>query len=192
MKKGIYLGKHGKIYGPFSGEEFEKFHETGKIYEFTWIWDESLNNWKSLDPAPTKKPPIYVDQVKAEKQKDNVVSLSAEKALKDFDSENSSSEVKTTTSIEASGYQALCHNFRFAVSGEVSSMTETSCELKIELSAGRVFPKNTDLLLNIYDPSSGKSVNVKAKLIDSVREGNNWLYHMRWQTRPDFEAPTAI
>ena len=188
MRAGIFLGRLGKIYGPYSKQEFERFHESGKIYEFTWIWDDTNNGWKSLDPAPSFVPPSLEEkevhaEIEEDQEHENVLPISAGSV---------SAKKIPGRRITNSGYQALCHNFRYAVSGEVNSMTETSCELKIDLESGKTFPKNTNLLLNIYDPKTGKTVNVKARLIDSVREGNGWLYHMRWDSRPEFEKKRSI
>lgn len=51
-----YLARLGKISGPFSAQEFRSLQETGQIDQYRWIWDESKQVWKALDPAPTSKP----------------------------------------------------------------------------------------------------------------------------------------
>jgi hypothetical protein len=48
----IYLGKSGKSYGPFSDAEYQKLLSDGKLFEYSYQWDEGKKSWRALDPAP--------------------------------------------------------------------------------------------------------------------------------------------
>ena len=50
----IYLGKSGKIYGPYSQREVETLVSQGAA--FTWIWDHSGSAWQPIEAAPASAP----------------------------------------------------------------------------------------------------------------------------------------
>lgn len=56
MKREFYLGRLGKIHGPFSEQELEKYEASGKILEFSWVWDSSEKIWLPIDPPPSTQP----------------------------------------------------------------------------------------------------------------------------------------
>jgi len=47
-----YLGKSGKVHGPFSGEKIAAMRANGELDRYHWIWDEGLSQWKPLELAP--------------------------------------------------------------------------------------------------------------------------------------------
>jgi len=56
MKKGIYLAKSGKIFGPFTQKDVDDLHSSGQIQTYSWMWKEEKNQWQALDPAPSHSP----------------------------------------------------------------------------------------------------------------------------------------
>jgi hypothetical protein len=50
----IYLGRDGKVFGPYSAAKLEEFRLTGEIRTFTYQWDESAEQWRNLDPLPPR------------------------------------------------------------------------------------------------------------------------------------------
>ncbi len=53
---GVYLGKSGKIYGPYERVEFDQLVSDGKLGEYHWIWDTRASQWKPTEPPPP--PPV--------------------------------------------------------------------------------------------------------------------------------------
>lgn len=51
-QKPIFLGKRGAITGPISVKELENLKLSGKIDDFTYIWDWETTAWRALDPLP--------------------------------------------------------------------------------------------------------------------------------------------
>ena len=52
----IYLARRGKIYGPYTTQEYESLCSRGESEGFSWIWDVSREQWRALDPAPSGHP----------------------------------------------------------------------------------------------------------------------------------------
>lgn len=50
----IYLGKAGKIYGPYSEKKVDELRMTGELLQFSYIWDEGKDDWLILDQKPPK------------------------------------------------------------------------------------------------------------------------------------------
>ncbi len=87
----------------------------------------------------------------------------------------------------------VCHDFRSIVTGHLRAIDGTGCELVSSLDTpGPVFPQKIDVFLNLFDETSGESVNVRARLTAAVRRDGRWLYRIRWQQVPAFlERPQA-
>lgn len=49
-----YLGKHGKVFGPFPMEKIEQMRLSGELFEYTYLWEEGGGEWKNIDPMPPK------------------------------------------------------------------------------------------------------------------------------------------
>ena len=50
--KKIYLGRKGKVFGPFSQPELESFRLSGEISYYRYIWDDASESWSPLEPPP--------------------------------------------------------------------------------------------------------------------------------------------
>ena len=60
MRKGIFLGKEGKTFGPFQPDEYNRMFAEGKLSEYSWIWDSKAEAWKPIEAPPA--PPSLVAQ----------------------------------------------------------------------------------------------------------------------------------
>ena len=164
----IYLCKQGKTFGPYSQKEIDQFHETGEILEFNWIWDEEKDDWKAIAPPPPKpgKHP----------------SLSSSQ---NFDTSSRPKQSQDVQNTDIHGIRVICHNHQIAISCDIKSMTETGCRLASkESSTSPSLSEKAPVLLNLFNPDSGKSVNVKAKVLKVFRELNQWEYQIRWDRCP--------
>lgn len=52
----IWLGKSGKIFGPYSEKQYEALQTEGRLSDYTWIWDEKKQAWSPLETPPP--PPV--------------------------------------------------------------------------------------------------------------------------------------
>ncbi len=48
----IYLGRSGKISGPFSESEFDELIASGEIENFRWVWEPRTSQWKPIELPP--------------------------------------------------------------------------------------------------------------------------------------------
>lgn len=81
----------------------------------------------------------------------------------------------------------VCHDFRSVITGVIHEITETGCELISSLqTTGPVFPQKTQVLLNVLDEKTGRSVNVQARLTAARRQDGQWAYRIRWKGCPEF------
>jgi hypothetical protein len=90
------------------------------------------------------------------------------------------------------GVPVICHDFRSIVSGRIREITDTGCELVSGVdTSGPIFPQKAQVLLNLLDEKSGKSVNVQARLTAAQRIEGQWVYRIRWSVKPEFLAKAA-
>jgi len=155
-----YLGKQGKTYGPFSQRDFDELLSSGKIDEYFWLWDFKAKSWKPLEAPP---PPI----VEGENGQISVVPISNELALPN------------------AGFQAICHDFHHAISGELARITQGGCDLIAPFNqGGSPFGENSQIFINLFESQTGKSIQVKAKLARVSHGKSGWRYSFRWAELP--------
>jgi hypothetical protein len=51
-KEQIFLGKNGKIFGPYHQRDYDQMLSNGSLMNFTWIWDWKASNWQLLEMPP--------------------------------------------------------------------------------------------------------------------------------------------
>lgn len=84
-------------------------------------------------------------------------------------------------------FQAICHNHEQIVNGFIQDITELGCELISAVqSPAPLFPKRTNVHLNLLNEKTGESINLKAKLTAVWRKDGTWAYRIRWNTLPEF------
>jgi hypothetical protein len=159
---GVYLARLGKVHGPFTENEIENLISSGKMEQYTWIWDTKTSKWKALDPAPA---PLL---------------LSENTPL------NEGSAPSTALSAtDARTIRAICHDFQSLVSGSLTQITETGCELlSTDLCGSPQFTLQSRLILNLLNEKTGQAMNVKAKLLRVSRLKGAWSYQLRWDHCP--------
>lgn len=52
--KVFYLGKNGRVFGPYPMEKLDELRLNGQLLNFTYIWDENNGEWQNIDPMPPK------------------------------------------------------------------------------------------------------------------------------------------
>lgn len=165
MKNRYYLGKLGQVHGPFSQEQFDQMLTSGKINDFSWLWDFSAKSWKPLDPAP---PALEENQTQP------VAPVAAISPLKRV------REIKPVL-----GVHAICHNQKSAVSGELFNLSSGGCEFLASEANPEFSPgENASVYLHLYESQSGKAIQVKAKISQVVPTSLGWRYLFSWQQLP--------
>lgn len=48
----MYLGKGGRVFGPFSEQEMEDLKLSAEIENYTYLWDDASGQWFNIDPLP--------------------------------------------------------------------------------------------------------------------------------------------
>src|SRR4051812_11438678 len=96
-KKQIFLGKAGKVYGPYRQEEYDQLFASGELSNYTWIWDWNKGAWKTIELPP----PAPISMAKGT-NRDN--------SLPDW-----------------SNLQVLCFNRVKVLSGKLKMVTESGC-----------------------------------------------------------------
>ncbi len=82
---------------------------------------------------------------------------------------------------------AICHDYKSIVSGRIREISENGCELVSSVQTpGPVFPQKTQVLLNLLDEKTGRSVNIQARLTRAQRCEGTWIYRIRWKALPEF------
>lgn len=50
----FFLGARGQVFGPFTADAISEMKSSGKISQYTYIWDEKEEAWTNLDPQPPR------------------------------------------------------------------------------------------------------------------------------------------
>lgn len=166
-----YLAKGGKTFGPFSEEQLRELRSSGAINGYSWIWNASRQAWDSLDPAPAGAP------VEAE-------ALDAPSAPKPAPKPARQAPVETYSKL----IEAVCHDSHHLVTGMLRSMTDSGCELVSRDEEGPVFNRRAPVVLNLLDPRTGKTMNVRARLSQAARKEGRWTYRLQWDQCPEIIA----
>lgn len=154
-KNEIYLAKDEKLFGPYTQTEFKKMQSTGVDRQYSWVWSPNRDQWEPIDPMPPR-----LEQLLAKVQKNS--------------------------QLEASGIEVICHNRHQLVSGRLTRVTESGAKMQSpKKSATPAINPNNQVILNLLDPESGKTVNVRALLaqVERNRDGS-WSYDLRWEQVP--------
>ena len=169
MKYQIFLGKSGKITGPFNDDEISKMRSNGTIATYTWLWDTRSPGWNTLDPPPP--PPAGVDVP--------IAPLAGIAPLMQLIP--SVKEIPDPVSIEA-----MCYDFRNVLAGKLCHVSEVGCELVGgDHRPLPVFSSNASVYLNLLDTDGGRGMSVVALLTDVKRQNGQWHYQLRWSHCPE-------
>jgi GYF domain 2 len=99
------------------------------------------------------------------------------------------SESKGAGNDPARPFEVVCHDSFFSlVSGILRKVTDRGCELiSGDPSDAPPFGLAASLTLNVLDPSTRRSINMKVQVRDIFRRNGDWVYLLRWNTRPSFQ-----
>jgi len=50
----FYLGKNGRVFGPYPAAKLDELRLTGEIRNYTFIWDEAADEWRTIEPVPPR------------------------------------------------------------------------------------------------------------------------------------------
>ncbi|MBN22558.1 MAG: hypothetical protein CL678_14845 [Bdellovibrionaceae bacterium] len=157
MKK-YYLGRKGKIFGPYTEAEYENLLASGEIENFRYLWNAKNQDWIPLEPAPAQTPEAY----------------------------DLGSKVSHSAKPQVSNplWQAVCHDLKTAVKGLVGQVTETGCMIYSDSTES--LKKGSKILLHLFDPKLQKSIQIRAVLSEVQRQNAGWSYQIRWNESPKF------
>lgn len=198
--KTIYLSKDGKVFGPYSKEEYSEIKKTADFHEYSWIWTEDSPGWVPINP-PTVPPTgntkeIYVQQ-KTEQTKQTTTSstqtnIPTRPALTTQTSiyhhqPNQARATQTHIRVTAdTKIKAICHNEQELISGDIQKINDNEFILLTTLSKVLIppFGSGHQVVINLLDLLSGTSENVSAKITDVKRSQGCWEYRMQWLQAP--------
>ncbi len=84
------------------------------------------------------------------------------------------------------GIQAVCHDRQNMITGALESVTDAGCELVTgDRSHRPYFAPDARVILNLLDPESGRSTNLRGKLRGARLTQGGWRYEISWEGRPE-------
>ncbi len=186
MKIAKYFARFGKVYGPFAPEEIEDLHATGRIRDYSWVWDEGARAWIPMDPAP---PPLVLSSREAPREP-------AREIVREASKEGAASPVIAVVpppmAMPTERLEVVCHNKHQFLVGHLDFLTQTGCELLTDGGGGTpVFADNAPVILNVRQGDSDRLLNVRARVCGISRSREGWAYRLRWDAPPDFTAREA-
>ncbi|MGE0615731.1 MAG: hypothetical protein AB7P04_08815 [Bacteriovoracia bacterium] len=185
-KQKVFLGAQGKVHGPYSVEQLNEMQRSGRIKDYSWIWDFQKETWSHLDPAPPALTEAQLGAALMEEMPEAPVHHLHQKAPEP--AAMPAPRAIPITSL-AKNLQAVCFHQTAAVSGMLAGMTQLGCELvSLDRSPSPQLGRNQPLMLNVLDPKSGRTVNVQARMHDAKRSEAGWTYLLQWKQVPDFRA----
>ncbi len=60
-----FLGRGGRVFGPFTAHELEALRASGELSRYTYEWDAHSHTWKNIDPHPPHPRPEGFEKVEA-------------------------------------------------------------------------------------------------------------------------------
>lgn len=168
--KTIYLGKEGKLFGPYSEDQLDSMKTSGEYSQYSWLWEDRADGWLPINPPPM--PPSdptenYELKPKPQKQMQSPPSRELPAAV--------------------ARLQAICHDNQSIISGSPTRLTRDTIFLASSDFASSLppFGKGSRVWLNLLDEASGKTENVQAVIHGMARRNGGWEYEMKWDRAPD-------
>ena len=178
----IFLAKGGQTYGPYTVEEFEEIKASPDFKSYTYIWDgrETNADWKPMELPPVipikrkagpGAPPPDASHPALANSAPSIAAPPVAPILKGYD---------------VPGIEALCHDSHSAISGKLSGVTDAGCELVTTGARSEpAFGATAQVILNLLDPKSGRSMSVPARLSGVLRKDGKWSYQVQWKGCPE-------
>jgi hypothetical protein len=169
-KDEIFLGKLGKIFGPFSPKEFDEMFSDGRINEYSWLWDWEKQSWKPLENTP---PSLMTPPGAATPEKGGKSSATT-------------AAPTPSDSLAWDQVEALCYGREILINGKLELITQTGCVLVSANNSGD--PKLTvgvRVKLNLFDKKSKHNLETSVKVANIERKNSHWVYRLRWDGVPE-------
>ena len=157
----IYLGKDGKVSGPFTSGQIEELRQSGELYSYTYIWDKKTSGWKAIEEE------VELPDV-----------------LPGLPPQGNNDATRVLSSVDS--ISIICHDHHLLLSGKLLSATQEKCifESKNSIYELAAFKSGTKVLLNFLNINNGRSENLSA-IIDQVKRGDEfWQYQVNWDQSP--------
>jgi hypothetical protein len=152
----IYLGKQGKIYGPYTQKELQHLDQNGELENYTFIWNTSSESW-----TPIEAPPPHPETSTRKGRSTSGISWA---------------------DIEAIGHNFV-HAVSGKLDRVTETGCDF---LTPELDESPAIALNSKLILNMIDPKKGKTTSVITTLSDIKKKGSSWVYRLQWEKLPHF------
>ncbi len=173
-----FLGKSGKIFGPFSDTDVARMRSDGELERFSWIWQATTPGWQAIDPPP---PPVVEGTGMAELQGHSMPPMPRQAPP--------TPPQRKSLKIVSDAMDAICHDYRHAVAGRIVRMTDSGCELVANGQGGKPdFQDHAKLYLNLLNAKAGKTMDVVAMLSGVSRSKEGWTYRLEWESVPEILA----
>lgn len=161
----FYLAKSGRVFGPYTPQQFEALRASSDIENYSWYWDPAQEQWQPIDPPPgdpraRRAPPLSV--------------------------------VGRGKTAAPERLEVLCHDYRGLANGQIRNVTDMGCEFMV--LAGESMPSFSErapLIMSVLDPDSAHSMDVPASVNGIYREKEYWVYRIRWAKRPELVGVSA-
>ena len=184
-----YLARSGRVFGPYNDADFASMKNQGELDRFSWIWSETKNAWEPLDLPP---PPLVLETKSApelppaREMPAAPPSTPPARPARPAAPQPPAHNPPPLSRKFNQGIEAVCHDFHQVISGVLDTISESGCSvIAKESSSSPAFGRKSHLLLSLLDPSTGNSMNVKAKLASASREGGKWHYRLQWESCPE-------
>jgi hypothetical protein len=196
----IYLGKNGQTFGPYTVEQFEAIKASADYETYTYIWDgrDPSPDWKPLEKAPAspaapKRGPGAPPPDERKPQQTQPAQQPAPAATPERVPAPDWREAQAPAPARAMlrrydvpGIEAICHDSRHVISGRLTQVTDSGCELVCSGDAGaESFGSKSRVVLNLLEPKSGRAMNVTARLSGVRRRDGQWSLKVLWKSCPE-------
>lgn len=193
--KGIYLAKRGEVLGPFSQTEFEKLKTTGRIWDYSWIWDDAKHVWAPVDlpPPPIESASVPVTEASSSEGAMVVVPAAPKSPSPEVPRATAKAPKEPTRKPllpsafslqELPKLSVICFTHQSADQGKIIDATSIGCTFVSR--GGRESPRfggQSKVHLSFLDAKSGKLDSVDALIVGRSYSQEGWVYQIRWKTK---------
>jgi hypothetical protein len=185
----IYLGKNSQTFGPYSIEQFEAIRASADFATYTFIWDgrEENADWRPIEKAPARPNAPARKAPPGAPPPDNSRAAAAPAAPEAAPAARQAPASRMALrGYDVPGIEALCHDSRSVISGKLTQVTDSGCELVCSQNAvAPSFGTKSPVILNLLEPKTGRSMNVAARLSAVRRKDGNWSLKVLWNGCPE-------
>ena len=173
----IFLGKAGKIYGPF-----ERIEKIENIENYTWIWDTENGIWKTLESPP----PSPLSGTQIESAALQVVFAIPQKSRQATPTPLSRNTQKAPP-LNFDSIDAICFDHFNLIHGKISAASDRGCNLISNHKRGeKLFSLRRPVKLSLFDTESLKTQIIEASLSQAHYQNHTWVYALQWNEAPLF------